>query len=67
MPEELLVEPRQTEMVVLRIESGDLGLIAALHPAIEEWRQEEHPDGKLFVRNSPGVAFEIYLVEKDTP
>ena len=56
-----------TERVVLRIESGDAGLIGALGPAMERWRKKEHPKGKLYVRTGAGVALEFFMWEDARP
>ena len=56
-------EGSSTERVVLRIESGDAGLIGALGPAMEKWRKKEYPKAKLLVRNGKGVALEFFVLE----
>lgn len=58
-------QPERWEHVVVRIESGDIGLIGLMLETAGEWAKKEYPDCKLLARNAPGVAFELFLAEKE--
>lgn len=59
--------PERKEIIMLRIESGEMGAVAAAMRGVHSYAEEEYPGYKLYARNAHGIVFEVFALKMDSP